>query len=224
MTGQDAPAEPDRLATFVVDRKHHAASERVLLATGLVDEPEPRIAKIVGAQLDMAGELIPIVGRPTDLVATDELPVVATAAQIGACLRRILTAEQALVVEVDGLAHRLLQTLLAASTLALAGRRVPQLNAVATSKRFHRSDEVEILHRLNERDRVAARPAPEAVVDALLRTDRQRWRAFAMDRAASHPVATGSLDLGVFADDRDEVDSGPCPGNVLVVDPHRRRT
>ena len=128
------------------------------------------------------------------------------------------------MVEVDRLAHRLLQTLLAASTLALTGRRVPQLDAVAAGERFHRSDEVEILHRLNERDRAAARPAPEAVVDALLRTDRQRWRAFAMDRAASHPVATGSLDLGVFADDRDEIDSGPCPGNVLVVDPHRRRT
>ncbi len=128
------------------------------------------------------------------------------------------------MVEVDRLAHRLLQPLLAASTLALAGRRVPQLDAVAAGKRFHRSDEVETLHFLNEGDRVAARPTPEAVVDALLRADRQRWRLFAMDRAASHPVAAGSLDLGVFADDRDEVDSGPCPGNVLVVDPHRRRT
>ena len=59
------------------------ASESVLLTTGLVHEPKPRITKIIGAQLDMAGELIPIVGRPADLVATDELPVVATAAQIG---------------------------------------------------------------------------------------------------------------------------------------------
>ena len=104
------------------------------------------------------------------------------------------------------------------------GRRVvvAQLDASASGESLDRLCEVEVLDLSHEGDDVAAGLAPEAVVEALLRVDRERRGLLRVERAEAHPPASNLAQGDVLAGDLDEVDGGPHLGDVLVEDAHTR--
>ena len=42
-----------------------------------------------------------------------------------------------------------------------------------------------------------------------------------MERAAGHPIAARTLDVGVLADQRDEINRGAYLGDVVIVNAHQ---
>ena len=80
-----------------------------------------------------------------------------------------------------------------------------ELDPVAVGQQLDRLGEPEPLLLLDEFDRVAPDPAPEAVVELLLRVDRERRCPLLVERAeADHPRPL-AFEVGVGGDDLDDV-------------------
>ena len=86
-----------------------------------------------------------------------------------------------------------------------------------------RVDEVEVLGRPDESDRVARRLAAEAVVEALLGVDAERRRLLLVERAETRPAPTALPQGRMLADQRHDVGRRPDLGDVLIGDGHARR-
>ena len=80
-----------------------------------------------------------------------------------------------------------------------------QLDPVAVGEQLHRLGEAEPLLLLDELDHVAADPAAEAVVELLLRLDRERRRALLVERAEADPAGALAAQVGVGGDHLDDV-------------------
>ena len=83
------------------------------------------------------------------------------------------------------------------------GLVVLERDVEALGEELDGADEVELLGLAHERDRVAARAAAEAVVDALLGVDREARRPLLVERAAPRVAAA---DLAQRRAQRDDVD------------------
>ena len=82
---------------------------------------------------------------------------------------------------------------------------VLRLDVEAVGEPLDRAGEVEALRVADERDRVAARAAAEAVVEALHRVDREARRALLVERAAAGHAPADLAQRRAVLDDRDEV-------------------
>src|SRR5207247_740030 len=91
----------------------------------------------------------------------------------------------------------------------------------AASKPLDSTDEVEVLDLTDERDRVAAELAPEALPEPLLLVDVERAGLLRMERAQTDPAATNPLQLNVLRSDLSKVDAVADTLDVLVDDRHR---
>ncbi len=163
-TRQDPTAEGNRITVLRHDREHHPAAERVLQPTGFVGERQAGVAQRIARQPDTAAQRIPVVGRPAQLELTGDVAGQAALAQVVACRAGVVAGQQALVVPLDGRAHRLDQLLASQPVLALAARCVLQLNSCLGGQLLDGIDEVDVLDLLHEREDVAGRAAPEALV------------------------------------------------------------
>src|ERR1700686_3994660 len=76
----------------------------------------------------------------------------------------------------------------------------------------------------DERDDVAPRLAPEAVVKAFTGIDRERRRALGVERAQPRESGAHLFDRGLPPDHPDSVGRLPNPGDVLIEDAHVRST
>ena len=110
-------------------------------------------------------------------------------------------------VEAGGALEQLLQP--RARLALLLGARVLllalELDPVAVGQRLDRVGEREPLLLLDELDHVAAHPAAEAVVELLLRVDRERRRALVVKRAQAGEAGARAAQVGVGGDDLDDV-------------------
>ena len=99
-----------------------------------------------------------------------------------------------------------------------------QLDPVAVGEQLDRLGEAEPLLLLDELDRVAADPAAEAVVELLLRVDREGRRALLVERAEADPAGALAAQVGVGGDDLDDVDRLLDPLEALGGDQrHQKR-
>jgi hypothetical protein len=111
-------------------------------------------------------------------------------------------------------AAALLASCLRAGVLLLA----LQLDPVAVGQQLHRLGEAQPLLLLDELDRVAADAAAEAVVELLLRVDRERRRALLVERAEADPAGALAAQVGVGGDDLDDVRGLLDPLQALLGD------
>ena len=98
------------------------------------------------------------------------------------------------------------RALLAAGLLACGSSLLAlELDPVAVGQQLDRLGEPEPLLLLDELDHVAADPAAEAVVELLLRVDRERRRALLVERAEPDLARAPAPQVGVGGDDLDDV-------------------
>src|SRR5262249_28144674 len=147
----------------------------------------------------------------------------AAAAQITAREPRVRVLEQSLVIKVDCGLHRFVQSLLAFAFGRKVRVVVAKRDVRARRESFDCFDEVEVLDFTNERDRVTALVATEAVKDRLVRAHRKRRRLLGMERTQSRVVAANALQRDVLAYERDEVGGISYSRHILVEDPHNVR-
>ena len=126
------------------------------------------------------------------------------------------------MIPLDRLRHRLDQTLAAGALLRLPGAGVVELDAGPVGEVLDRSDEVDVVVLLHEREHVARLVAAEAAVAPGLLADVERRGALGMERAQADPVAAGALELHVLADHIDDRHGRADPLDVVVCDRHAR--
>ena len=221
MTWQNPPAKAREVSPLIGYREHDARLESILWSAGFVDEPEAAVFKVSSVQSHVFSQLIPTVGSPAELVLAHHRTVVTAGAQVAASRAGVGAVEQPLMVEIDCFGHRVEQNSLASPGGALTLGCVAQLHAVARRERLDCADEIEFLDLLDKRDRVTAALTTETVVDPFFGVDRQRRGAFTMKRAAGHPIAARTLDVGMFADQRDEIGRGTYLCDVVIVNAHQ---
>ena len=124
-------------------------------------------------------------------------------------------------VEGDRGADDLAEALLALAVLADRDVVVPKRDAGARREPFDGFDEVEMLDLSDERDRVAALLATEAVIDRKFGIDRERRGLLGMEGAQAHEPAADALEADVLPGQRHQVGRLPDPGDVVVEDAHR---
>jgi hypothetical protein len=97
--------------------------------------------------------------------------------------------------------------------LLLARREflVLELNVEAVGQPLDRADETDAFRLLDEPDGVSPRPAPEAVIRALVRTDGKARRALVVERAEARMARAGFAQPRARGDDGDDV-GGPTHG------------
>src|SRR5262249_19580941 len=132
--------------------------------------------------------------------------------------------EEQPVVERDGGTDDLAEALLALAVLPDVGVVVAERDAGARRQTLDGLDEVQLLGLANERDRVAALLAAEAVPDQQFGIDRERRGLLGVERAQAHEAAADALEGDVLPDQRHQVGALPDPGDVVVEDAHRRQT
>ena len=150
---------------------------------------------------------VPGTRRVADAEPFQGLLLEAALGKVGACLPRLLGVPEVAAVERGGAVQQLaeLAPLLAAGLDLRVLLLALELDPVAVGQQLHRLGESEPLLLLDEFDRVAADPAAEAVVELLLRVDRERWGPLLVERAeADHPRSL-ALEVGMGGDDLDDV-------------------
>src|SRR6266545_6244842 len=104
---------------------------------------------------------------------------------------------------------------------AIGGRLalVPERDSRRAGQSFHRLDEGQVLHLLQELEDVPPLAAAEAVVDLLRRAHGQRWRLLRVEwTQADHRVPSGLSQLKVLGDDLDDVGSLSNRIHVFLAD------
>ena len=119
--GQDPTAEREGFARLGEDREHHPTPERVLHLVALVAERQPNRLHHIGRRTEPSRQLVPVVGRPAELELACDVAGEAASAQVVTSLSGVGVGQEALVVPLDRLVHRLDQ-LLAASAAPSTGR------------------------------------------------------------------------------------------------------
>ena len=170
--------------------------------------------------LEMTAERVEAVGRVAELEPLHRVLLVGTAAQVAARETGVVVRHQPVVVEVDRGGDGLVQPIAALAILRVRGVVVAELNARSRREPFDGADEVEMLDLAHERDRIAARRAAEAVVEALFLIDRERRCLLGMERAQTDEAAARLLQREVFARQLDEVGRFAYPRHIVVDDPH----
>ena len=221
-----ATAEADRFAARVPDREHQPAAELVLQLLRAVHEREPGVDDVLARELlvlQVLAQRVVTVGRVAEREPPHDVAVVAAAAEVAARVPGLGRAEQQVTVEGDRFADRVVQPLLALALLRERRVVVTERDPGARRESFDGFGEVEVLDLADERDRVAALLAAEAVEDAHFRIDRERRRLLAVERAQADEAAADALEPDVLARERDEVGDFADPSHVLVEDAHRCR-
>ena len=201
-------------------------AEEVLRLLRTVHERETRRDDVVAAELqgvEVPRERVERVGRPAELEPARRVAVEPATAEVpaGVPTRRVL--QQQPVVVLDRGADRLVQPLPLATVLRRAHGVVPQGDPGLDREALDRLGEVETLDLADERDRVAALLAAEAVVEAELGVDREARGLLSVEGAEADESASGALERNVLADQRDDVGGLPNPRDVLVENPHGLR-
>src|SRR5262249_41942675 len=129
--------------------------------------------------------------------------------------------EEQPVVESDGGTDDLAEALLALAVLPDVGVVVAERDAGARRQTLDGFDEVQLLGLANERDRVAALLAAEAVPDQQLGIDRERRGLLGVERAQAHEAAADALEGDVLPGERHELGPLADPGDVVVEAAHR---
>ncbi len=124
------------------------------------------------------------------------------------------------MVPVDRALHRLDETVPAPARLVLVALGVAQGDARLCGQVLDGGHEVEVLDLADEGDGVTLGLAAPAVVEPELLVHEERRRLLGVKGAQARPLAAGSLELGVLADERNDVGRLAQAGDVLVDDPH----
>ncbi len=135
--------------------------------------------------------------------------------------------EQHSVVQLERLLVDVVERLATRRGAAIGGgvALVPHGDARLLGQSLDRLGELEMLDLAEEADGVAAGAAPEAVVDALGRRDRERRRLLGVKGAqAAERVVPGLLERQVLRDDLDDVGALAHRLDVVLPDPSRHRT
>jgi hypothetical protein len=120
--------------------------------------------------------------------------------------------------------HRLDQHPPALALAALPSVVVAEGDPGTTGEVLDRTDEVEVQHLPHERDGVALRLAPEAVVEAELVVHRERAGPLVVERAQPDPPRARPPEGHVVAHDGEEAGLRTDPLDVVVGDAHARPT
>ena len=221
--GQLAAAESDRVAPFVEDREHDAGPEEVVLLPPLVEAPEAGPLEVLGRQVQVTCQRVPVVGRPANRELPHDVAVIVTSPQIATGRPAVVALEEAPVVEAGRLPDRLDERTPPAPLLGLVGIGVAERDVGPVGQVLDGSGEVEVLHLADEVDDVTLHLAAEAVEDRLLLADREGRRLLTVERTQAHPLAARLLELRVLGDDPDDVALFAYPTDVIVEDSHGRR-
>ena len=127
------------------------------------------------------------------------------------------------MVPLDRLIHEFGEFLAPRPLLALASRRVVELDAGLRRDVFDSAREVEVLDLLDEREDVTPLVAAEALVSATLFGDVERARLLGVERAQANPVAACAFQSHVLLNDVDDRHGASQPLDVVVLNPHPLR-
>ncbi len=207
------------MSRWVADGEQDAGPERVLRPPPPVDEAQPRIGEDLLGKVECLGQPVPVVRRPPEPEAADDVTVVAPRAEVIAGRAGVGRLQEPLVVPGHRPFHRVEER---GAPLVVAARLVVLMERDASSvgQEPHRVDEVEMLHAADKGDGIARRMAPEAVVEALLRVDAERRCLLGVERTQARPPPADLLKRRVLANERHDVGGRPDRGDFLVGDPH----
>ena len=220
---QGPAAEGHRVAPHIEDREHHPGPEEVLQLVHPVDEGETGVEQVLPGELlllQVEGQGVVAVGRPSDGEGPGHVAVEAPAAEVAAGDAGAGIVEQEPVVESDGCGRGLDEAVAALPVLGDGGVVVAEGDAGLGRQPLDGGGEVEVLDLPDEADGVAAGAAAEAVVQAELGVDRERRRLLGVEGAEPLVAAPDPLEGEVLGYDGDHVRRLPDPGHVLVEDPH----
>ena len=218
-----ATAEADGVAAHVPDREQHAGAHRVLQLVRLVHEREPGVDDVLARELlllQLAAQYVEAVGRPSERELAGDVAVETAAAEIPARVAGVGRVEQPAMVEVDRSLHGRVQSLAALAVFGERGVVVAQRDVGARGEALDGLDEVEVFDLPQERDRVAALLAAEAVPNLHLGIHRERRRLLGVERTQAREPTSDTLQRHMLGDQRDDVGCFPNPLHVLVEDSH----
>ena len=184
--------------------------------------PRPAPTATSSVSFRPLAQRVPVVGGPSQPEAAYHLAVVPPAAQVVPGLAGVGRGQQPLVVPLGGLLHGV-EEHLAALTVPTRRGVLADGDAGLVGQAADGVDEVEVLDGPHETDGVALGLAAEAVVEAVLGVDAERWGLLPVERAQALPPAAHLLECGVLTDQGDDVGLGPDPRHVLVGDAHGSR-
>ena len=171
--GQLAATEPDGVSPLVEDREHDAGPEEVVLLPSLVEASQPGPLEVLGRQVEMASQGVPLLGCPADRESAHDVAVIAACPQVAPGRPAVVTLEEAPVVEVGRLPNGLDERMPPTTLLGLVGVGVAECDVGLVGQVFDRPGEVQVLHLADKVDDVALHLTAEAVEDRLLLADRE---------------------------------------------------
>ena len=166
LVAERATPEPGRLTPGVVDGEHEPRPELVLELVDAVDEREAGLLDVLALEpftLEVDAQRVVPVRCPTEMEAAGGVTIEVPGPEVLAPGSALRCLDEQAVVERDRGADDLAETLLALAVLADGDVVVAERDAGARRQSFDGLDEVEMLDLPDERDRVAALLATEAV-------------------------------------------------------------
>ena len=196
-----ASAVGDDIAPGVEDREHHAVDELVVDAVIVPDEQRALHQLVLGeAEVShVIMQLVVVVDRVADAEVADGVLGELTSGDVIPAVGA-LRGEQLPVEELPRLAVHFVEPLALSRGFVVAVLRHGEPGALREEP--YRLDVVEVLDGADERYRVAARAAAEAVVALGVGVDMERRRSLRMERTAAGIGSPRALELDVIFDKR----------------------
>ena len=204
---EHAPAERDRAAATVENRKHHAAAEAIVFRAALAAGEKPGFLHerdALRARAERVLERVPLIRRVAEIEFRDRRVVEPAVGEVRA--RGFVRAELAAEERRRGFEHGVKVRRVFARRLASAF--VGHLDAGAARELFDCVGKFEAVVIHEEADRAPVRAAAEAVIELLGGAHGERRRTLVVERAARGPVAAGLFERHAFLDHVDDVDAG----------------
>ncbi len=203
-------AEAEGAAAAVADREHDPRAEAVVLAALLVALGEADAVQLADAEAGLLAadeDLVPGARRVADPEGAQHLLAESALGQVIAGFAGLLGLPEVVGVVGAGALQQLLQPapLLASGLRPRVLLLALDLDPVAVGEQLDRLGEAHPLLLLDELDHVAADPAAEAVVELLLRLDRERGRALVVEGTEAGPAGALAAQIGVGGDHLDDV-------------------
>ena len=208
---QPAPREPDDLPAHRPDRKHHAATEAVEQPARLLAPPDQAgvLERVLAYALPLrlAEKRVPGFWCPAEHERLLDLPADAAPGQVLSRAGGVGRFPQKAIVE---LRRQAVGQMERGVGIGEVGRLpVGDLHSHALPQAPHGVRELDLLVLHQERERVPAGLAAEAVVHPLLGAHRERGRLLGVERTEANPAAAALLELHDLADDLDDVGAVP---------------